>query len=1129
MTGESRSVVVRLSLDTAQAIRSSKEFGAEFGRAMDQAERRTGSAGRAMDQLGGTAGKMALGAAAGLAAIVGTTANFDEAMSHVAATGEDARSSLDALREAAIQAGADTAFSASEAAAGIENLAKAGVSAKDILGGGLSGALDLAAAGGLEVADAAEVAATAMTQFKLSGQDVPHIADLLAAAAGKAQGDVSDMAFALKQSGLVASQMGVSIEETTGTLAAFASAGLLGSDAGTSFRTMLLRLANPTKESADLMAHLGIQAYDAQGNFVGMASVAGQLQAALQDKTQAERDSALATIFGSDAIRAASVLYEQGADGITRWTGNVDDAGYAAETAATRMDNLKGDLEQFKGSLETALIGAGEGSQGALRGLVQDATKLVNLFNELPGPIQGTVTQLLAIVAITGGAAWFGSKVVRGINDTRQALDDLGASSGKTSTAMKLLGAAGAALAVLAVAGAGITALQQAIDDALPGTNALTKQLLELKSGEIGSLSSEFDDLGGSIDRLTDKSNQESFSDFMSGITDPIVPWDAHAKGLRQATADIQALDEALANLVVQGSPDDAAAALEAVTTAQGLSADQTKALLGLLPNYQEALDGQANAATLSAEAAKEAAGATDDLKVAQQKAQAAAKDLRDELRKQREAARGTAEGFVTLGDSLNDSKTSLSGWLRDLEKQADALRDFRLNAIKAAHEGLDRGLIKSLQEAGPEGALRMKQLANATDAELRRANKAWRDGQAEIKRYVDFKVPPKKITVDDSQARRAITSIGDMLSRLDGKVARTYIDTIQRGYTEKLGNIAAQRASGGPIYGPGTKTSDSVPVMASRGEFMMSAAAVDHYGLDTMFAMNARRLASGGPTTGPQYAQVGAGGTPAFAAMSAAAMAADAASESLFDLAGLGKKELEIRSKLLNKEVERDQKAADAAKQHRDAVLDDMKSLKESIADRFKSDLFAQQQMNVSLNAPTTFDTAAQEQAWALAQQQLNTTGQQSPTDILKADIARQREARRLYRPLRRAGLHGAALSYAEQNASNDQLAALLADPQMLKEYQHLYGVRERGANQLGDVAAFQRYGAELNHANRYLRSMEAIAKRHEKQLNETNHRLRHLEQLAQSNPKETGDHVGDKVNGASSTGNRLRVVGSW
>src|SRR5690606_33734709 len=105
--------------------------------------------------------------------------------------------------------------------------------------------------------EAAEIAASAMTQFGLAGEDVEHVADLLAAGAGKAQGGVADLGQALNQAGLVSSQFGLSIEEAVGTLTAFASAGMVGSDAGTSFRTMLLRLANPSNEAAAEMERLG--------------------------------------------------------------------------------------------------------------------------------------------------------------------------------------------------------------------------------------------------------------------------------------------------------------------------------------------------------------------------------------------------------------------------------------------------------------------------------------------------------------------------------------------------------------------------------------------------------------------------------------------------------------------------------------------------------------------------------------------------------------------------------------------------------------------------------------------------------------------------------------------------------
>lgn len=379
---------------------------------------------------------------AGAAMAIKKYADFDAQMSAVKATGAEARAEFGALRQAAIDMGADTAFSAVEAAKGIENLLKAGVSAKDVLGGGLAGALNLAAAGVMDVGAAAEVAATAMTQFHLAGKDVPHIADLLAAGAGKAQGEVADLAMALGQSGLVASQFGLSIEETVGTLSAFAAAGLLGSDAGTSMKTMLLKLANPSAEAGRLMSELGIAAYDASGSFVGMSAMAGQLQKALQGKTQAERDSALATIFGNDAIRAANVLYTQGADGITKWISQVNDAGYAGMVAATRLDNLKGDIEKLSGAIDSVMIESGSGLNQMFRGMTQGATAAVDALGKVPAPI-------LSIAAVLTGSSGLAIAGVAGIAK-------LGTVASDAVGAFKRLGvsARGAKLAVVGIGGA---------------------------------------------------------------------------------------------------------------------------------------------------------------------------------------------------------------------------------------------------------------------------------------------------------------------------------------------------------------------------------------------------------------------------------------------------------------------------------------------------------------------------------------------------------------------------------------------------------------------------------------------------------------------------------------------------
>lgn len=412
----------------------------------------------ALNELGGIAGRVGLAAGAGMAFAVKKAADFEQAMSSVDAATHESAGNMDRLREAALKAGAETVYSATEAAGAIEALAKAGVSTNDVLRGGLDGALALAAAGQVDVAFAAEAAASAMTQFSLSGKDVPHIADLLAAAAGKAQGEVTDMAQALNQSGLIASQAGLSIEETTGALAAFASAGLMGSDAGTSFKTMLMSMDGNSNKAAKAIEHFGISAYDAQGEFIGLEKYAGRLHDRLKDLSSQERNRVLKNVFGTDAIRAANILYRQGADGIGDWIEKVDEQGYAADTAARKLDNLKGDLEALGGALETAFIGTGSGAQGPLRDLTQGLTDMVNVYNKAPQGVKDTTGALLTFLALAGTGTFVLTKTVTGVASAREAFSTLGVSVGEANK--KMLAARGAAL----LGGAALVALAQQTD-----------------------------------------------------------------------------------------------------------------------------------------------------------------------------------------------------------------------------------------------------------------------------------------------------------------------------------------------------------------------------------------------------------------------------------------------------------------------------------------------------------------------------------------------------------------------------------------------------------------------------------------------------------------------------------------
>lgn len=408
-----------------------------------------------MSGIRNTMAGMSAAAVAGFGVVVSAAMNFEHAMSEVAAVSGATGSEFQRLKDQAIELGAETVYSASEVAKAQAELAKAGVTTGDILGGALEGTLDLAAAAGMDLAQAAEISANALNTFGLAGRDVAHVADVLAAAANKSATDVPEMGLALKQTGLVADQLGISLEETAGTLSMFAQAGLKGSDAGTSLKTMLMRLNPSTEKAASAMKQAGLDFFDAAGNFVGLERAAGQLHAQLSELSQEDRMQTLQTIFGQDAIRAATLLYEQGSKGIAYWTSQVDDSGYAAQVAARRLDNLKGDVEALSGAIDSVLIRSGEDSVGVLREVTQAATDAVNGFSELPTQVQSGGVMLLGLVGVIGTAVTGFGFLIPALQNAKAGMIAMGGAAQVAATQMTM---ANFRMAALAFTGIGIAA-----------------------------------------------------------------------------------------------------------------------------------------------------------------------------------------------------------------------------------------------------------------------------------------------------------------------------------------------------------------------------------------------------------------------------------------------------------------------------------------------------------------------------------------------------------------------------------------------------------------------------------------------------------------------------------------------
>jgi TP901 family phage tail tape measure protein len=322
-----------------------------------------------------------VGLATGLVQSVGAAMDFEAAMSAVQAVAGGTDADLKALSDTAIQLGQDTTLSgigATEAAQAMRELAAAGLSVDDIVGGAALGALRLASAGGIDVARAAEIAAMALANFGLAGSDAAMVADLFASAANSSAISVDDIAEAMKYVGPIASSMGLSIKEVTATIAALGNQGIKGSAAGTALRSMLVNLASPSKQAAKLIKELGLEFFDANGQMKNLAGISEELKAGMAGLTDQQRAHALSTIFGNEAMTAATVLYGEGAAGINKWLSEIQNGATAAQVGAMRNDNLKGSIEALKSSFETAQIVLGTAFLPALKQLADLATGAVN-------------------------------------------------------------------------------------------------------------------------------------------------------------------------------------------------------------------------------------------------------------------------------------------------------------------------------------------------------------------------------------------------------------------------------------------------------------------------------------------------------------------------------------------------------------------------------------------------------------------------------------------------------------------------------------------------------------------------------------------------------------------------------
>ena len=388
----------------------------------NEAEGAGKSAGGKFGSAFGTVAKAGLAAVG--AAVTGVTAfggsavasgmKFDATMSEVAAISGAVGEDFDALRDKAQEMGATTKFSASESAEALTYMAMAGWKTDEMLGG-LEGIMSLAAASGEDLATTSDIVTDALTAFGLSASDSNHFADVLAAASSNANTNVSMMGETFKYAAPLAGALGYSIEDTATAIGLMANAGIKGSQAGTALRSILTRMAKPTKESQAAMDTLGLSLVNSEGEmksfrdvmldlrdafhgdlmiseeeFTGMLE---DLNTALEDGTISSKDydksmemlmeraygaegavmaEYAAMLGGQEAMSGLLAIVNASDEDFQKLTDSIYGAeGASAEMAKTMQDNLAGDVTIFQSALEGLKIAVSDELTPSLREFVQ--------------------------------------------------------------------------------------------------------------------------------------------------------------------------------------------------------------------------------------------------------------------------------------------------------------------------------------------------------------------------------------------------------------------------------------------------------------------------------------------------------------------------------------------------------------------------------------------------------------------------------------------------------------------------------------------------------------------------------------------------------------------------------------
>lgn len=358
--------------------------------------------GQALADNGGTIAATGAAMVAPLALPISTAMDFEAAMSKVKAITNGTDEGMAILTQTARDLGANTQYSATEAAQAMSYLGMAGWKTEQIIAG-MPGLLDLAAASGEDLARVADIVSDDLTAFHMSADQSAHMADVMAAASTNANTNVSMMGETFKYAGGIAGALGYSLEDVALATGLMANAGIKGEMAGTALRSIMTRLVTPTGEASLALEQVGFSAKNADGSIKPFRDQLKELRAAMQNMTDSQKAEFAQTVAGTEAMTGfLDVINASDAD-FAKMTNAVDNSnGAASKMASTMNDNAKGAMKEFESSVEELEITVGDVFLEAMTGAIKAVTEFTKSFGEFAKEHPQLVGGIMAAVAVIG-------------------------------------------------------------------------------------------------------------------------------------------------------------------------------------------------------------------------------------------------------------------------------------------------------------------------------------------------------------------------------------------------------------------------------------------------------------------------------------------------------------------------------------------------------------------------------------------------------------------------------------------------------------------------------------------------------------------------------------------------------